>query len=403
MSRGVAVLLGAQFLTAFADNAILFTAIAMVFFDPHAPLRGAWYVPALQASFLVAFVVLAPWAGPLADRRPKPHVLLIGNVLKASGAALMFAGVEPVVAYALVGTGAAVYGPAQYGILPELVGSERLVRANGWIEGSTILAIVLGTVVGSRIADRSASQALIMVIVCYAASAVAALAVPRLPAAQADAAAGVRTFVGRFRTLFETATWRFSMLGNSLFWASAAVLRLLLVAWAPVVLLTRTAREVADLTLFLALGIVVGALLVPRLIPIERLRRARLAAYAMGTAILAFSLVGTVWPARAVLVVIGICGGMFLVPINAALQSIGHKTIGSGRAVALQSFFENSAMLTAVAIYTAAVGAGAEPVRSIVVVGVLVLVATTIVSWRLPPDPVANSGDPDPDPAPSAS
>jgi LPLT family lysophospholipid transporter-like MFS transporter len=403
VNPGVRVLLGAQFLTAFADNAILFTAIAMVFFDPHAPLRGAWYVPALQASFLVAFVVLAPWAGPLADRRPKPHVLLIGNVLKAAGAALMFAGVEPVAAYALIGTGAAVYGPAKYGILPELVGSERLVKANGWIEGSTILAIVLGTVVGSRIADRSVSLALLMVIACYAASAVAALALPRLPAAQVDAAAGIRTFVGRFRTLFETATWRFSMLGNSLFWASAAVLRLLLVAWAPVVLLTRTAREVADLTLFLALGIVVGALLVPQLIPIERLRRARLAAYAMGVAILAFSLVGTVWPARAVLVAIGICGGMFLVPINAALQNIGHKTIGSGRAVALQSFFENSAMLTGVAIYTAAVGAGAQPVRSILVVGVLVLIATTLVSWRLPPDPVANSGDPDSDPAPSAT
>ncbi len=400
MNRGVRVLLGAQFLTAFADNAILFTAIAMVFFDPHAPLRGAWYVPALQASFLVAFVVLAPWAGPFADRRPKPHVLLIGNLLKAAGAALMFAGVEPVAAYALVGTGAAVYGPAKYGILPELVGSERLVRANGWIEGSTILAIVLGTVVGSRIADRSVSLALMMVIACYAASALAALALPRLPAAQADAAAGIRTFVGRFRTLFETATWRFSMLGNSLFWASAAVLRLLLVAWAPVVLLTRTAREVADLTLFLALGIVVGALLVPRLIPIERLRRARLAAYAMGAAILAFSLVSTVWPARAVLVAIGICGGMFLVPINAALQNIGHRTIGSGRAVALQSFFENSAMLTGVGIYTAAVGYGAQPVASIVVVGVLVLIATTLVSWHLPPDPAADS--PGDDVAPAA-
>jgi LPLT family lysophospholipid transporter-like MFS transporter len=209
-------------------------------------------------------------------------------------------------------------------------------------------------------------------------------------------------FVGRMRTLFETSTWRFSMLGNALFWASAAVLRLLLVAWAPVVLLTATASDVADLTLFLALGIVVGALLVPHLIPIERLRRARLAAYAMGVSILVFSLVGSAWPARAVLFAIGVCGGMFLVPINAALQNIGHRTIGSGRAVALQSFFENSAMLTGVAIYTAAVGAGAQPVRSIVVVGVLVLIATTLVSWRLPPDPVGNSGDPDPDPAPSA-
>jgi LPLT family lysophospholipid transporter-like MFS transporter len=384
MSRGVPVLLGAQFLTAFADNAILFTAIAMLLEAP----RGEWYVPALQASFLVAFVVLAPWVGPLADRRSKPRVLLIGNVLKAAGAALMFVGVEPLGAYALVGAGAAVYGPAKYGILPELVGHDRLVRANGWIEGSTILAIVLGTVVGARIADRSVALALLVVIACYGASAVATLALPRLAASQADAEAGLTTFVSRMRTLFTTARARFAMLGNSLFWASAAVLRLLLVAWAPVVLLTASASDVADLTLFLALGIVVGALLVPRLIPIERLRRARLAAYAMGVAILLFSLVDAAWPARAVLVAIGVCGGMFLVPINAALQDIGHRTIGSGRAVALQSFFENFAMLTAVGLYTASVGLGARPIGSIVVVGVLVLVATTLVSWRLPPDPV---------------
>jgi MFS transporter, LPLT family, lysophospholipid transporter len=384
VSRAVAVLLGAQFLTAFADNAILFTAIAMLIEAP----RGDWYVPALQASFLVSFVALAPWVGPLADRRSKPHVLLMGNVLKAAGAGLMFAGVEPVVAYALVGTGAAVYGPAKYGILPELVGSDRLVRANGWIEGSTILAIVLGTVVGSRVADRSVPLALTVVMACYLASAIATFALPRLAPVQAGAAAGIRVFAGRMSTLFETATARFAMLGNSLFWASAAVLRLLLVAWAPVVLLTASASDVADLTLFLALGIVAGALIVPRLIPIAHLRRARLAAYAMGVCILVFSLVDAAWPARAVLVAIGVCGGMFLVPINAALQNIGHRTIGSGRAVALQSFFENSAMLTGVGIYTVAVRAGAPPVRSIVVVGVLVLIATTLVSWRLPPDPV---------------
>ena len=387
MTRGVPILLGAQFLTAFADNAILFTAIAMLFDSP----RGDWYVPALQASFLVAFVVLAPWVGVLADRRPKPQVLLLGNVLKAAGAGLMFAGVEPVAAYALVGTGAAVYGPAKYGILPELVGSDRLVRANGWIEGSTIVAIVLGSAVGARIADRSVPLALMVVMGCYVASAGATLALPRLAAAQADAAAGLGTFVGRMRTLFDVARARFAMLGNSLFWASAAVLRVLLVAWAARVLLTENSSDVADLTLFLALGIVAGALIVPRLIPIAHLRRARLAAYAMGVSILIFSLASDVWSARAVLVAIGLCGGMFLVPINAALQDIGHRTIGSGRAVALQSFFENSAMLTGVGIYTASVGLGAQPVASIVVVGVLVLIATTLVSWHLPPDPVQDS------------
>jgi LPLT family lysophospholipid transporter-like MFS transporter len=387
MSRGVGVLLGAQFLTAFADNAILFTAIAMLFGAP----RGDWYVPALQASFLVAFVVLAPWVGVLADRRPKPQVLLLGNVLKAAGAGLMFVGVEPMVAYALVGTGAAVYGPAKYGILPELVGTDRLVRANGWIEGSTIAAIVLGSAVGARVADRSVPLALTVVMACYLASAVATLALPRLAAAQADAEAGLATFVGRMRTLLAVARARFAMLGNSLFWASAAVLRVLLVAWAAKVLATQNSSDVADLTLFLALGIVLGALIVPRLIPIAHLRRARLAAYAMGVAILVFSLASDVWSARAVLVAIGVCGGMFLVPINAALQDIGHRTIGSGRAVALQSFFENFAMLTGVGIYTASVSLGAQPVASIVVVGVLVLIATTLVSWHLPPDPAQDA------------
>jgi LPLT family lysophospholipid transporter-like MFS transporter len=387
MNRGLGVLLGAQFLTAFADNAILFTAIAMLF----EASRGDWYVPALQASFLVAFVVLAPWVGVLADRRSKPRVLLLGNVLKAAGAGLMFAGVEPVAAYALVGTGAAVYGPAKYGILPELVSPERLVRANGWIEGSTIAAIVLGSAVGARVADRSVPLALSVVMACYVASAVATLALPRLTAAQADAEAGLRKFVGRMHTLFVVARARFAMLGNSLFWASAAVLRVLLVAWAAKVLQTESSSDVADLTLFLALGIVAGALVVPRLIPIAHLRRARLAAYAMGVAILLFSLTNDAASARAVLVAIGICGGMFLVPINAALQDIGRRTIGSGRAVALQSFFENSAMLTGVGLYTASVRLGAQPVASIVVVGVLVLIATTLVSWHLPPDPVQDS------------
>jgi LPLT family lysophospholipid transporter-like MFS transporter len=386
MSRAVAVLLGAQFLTALADNAILFTALAMLNQAP----RGEWYVGALQAAFLVAFVVLAPWVGVFADRRSKPRVLLLGNVLKGAGATLLILGVEPLAAYALVGMGAAVYGPAKYGILPELVGHDGLVRANSWIEGSTIVAIVLGTLVGSRVADYSVPLALGGVIVCYVASGAATIWLPRLAPAQHDAQAGLGNFVARMRTLFVAARARFAMLGNSLFWASAAVLRLLLIAWAPVMLATQDVSDVGDLTLPLALGIVLGALIVPHFIPIERLRRARLAAYAMGVCILIFSLADTVWPARAVLVAIGVCGGMFLVPINAALQDIGHRTIGSGRAVAVQSFFENVAMLTAVLIYTASAGAGAEVVHSIVDVGVLVLIAAFLVSWHLPPDPVAN-------------
>jgi len=386
MSRAVFVLLGAQFLSALADNALLFAAIAMLIDAP----RGAWYVPALQSAFLVAFVALAPWVGAFADRRPKPHVLLVGNALKAAGAAAMLAGVEPIAAYALVGVGAAVYGPAKYGVLPEMVPHASLVRANGLIEGSTIVAIIVGTVLGGRLADRSVPLALGAIVACYVASAAVTLLLPKLAPAGGGHAAGLRNFGRRMRAMFATARARFAMLGNSLFWASAAVLRLLLVAWAPAVLATRTASDVADLTLPLALGIVIGALVVPQLIPIEKLRRARLAAYAMGLAILSFGLVDTIWPARAVLVAIGVCGGLFMVPMNAALQEIGHKSVGSGGAVALQSFFENLAMLAAVGAYTMSSAVfGGKPVASIVVVGALVLVATFLVSWHLPPDPAA--------------
>jgi LPLT family lysophospholipid transporter-like MFS transporter len=191
------------------------------------------------------------------------------------------------------------------------------------------------------------------------------------------------------RKLFVTSRARFAMLGTSLFWSAAAVLRLLLVAWAPLVLLTKNATQIAELTLSLAGGIVVGALLVPRLIPIEHLRRTRLAAYLMGICILILSQMQSLWPAHLTLAAIGICGGLFMVPVNAALQQIGHRSIGSGGAVALQNFFENLAMLATVGAYTYAAALGTPPVTAMIAVGVLVLIATFLVSRQLPPDSAA--------------
>ena len=384
MTRGIYALLGAQFLTAFADNAILFTAIAAVLAKSS---PAAWYVPALQSAFLVAFVVLAPWVGPFADRRPKALVLMIGNALKALGALLMLAGLEPIAAYLLVGIGAAVYGPAKYGILPELAKPTQMVKANGWIEGSTIAAIIVGTYVGARVADRSTTLALAIVVVVYLLSLLMTVLIPRMAPQNASEALGLRHFVEMMRQLLASDRARFTMLGSSLFWAAGAVLRLLLVAFAPLVLGVESASGIAELTLWLALGIVVGSIAVPKLIPIERLRRARLAAYVMGVCILALGAVTSVIGARLALAAIGVCGGLFVVPVNAALQDIGHRTVGSGGAVALQSFFENFAMLASVGLYTLAASRGAAPVATVFVVGALVLIATGLVSWHLPPDP----------------
>ena len=381
MNRGVAVLLGAQFLTAFADNAILFAAVAMVLAGPE---LGDWYVPALQSVFLVAFVALAPWVGPFADRMPKPRVLIIGNLLKAVGALLMVLQVDALIAYALVGVGAAVYGPAKYGALPELVEHDALVKANGWIEGSTIAAIVLGTVVGAKVADASISTALWMVVGLFLLSAAATLLMPALPARGALPGPALAGFVKQTRMFFQTSRARFSMLGASLFWSAAAALRVLIVAWAPLALGLNSASGIAELTLVLAGGIVVGTLLAPRFIPIENLRRARLAGYLLGVAILTLAFADNVWVARCVLIMVGIAGGLFVVPVNAALQEIGHRTIGSGGAVAIQNFFENLAMLLAVGLWTWAASDGVDPTFAIGFLGVVLVIATAIVAWRLP-------------------
>jgi len=383
MNRDVYRVLVTQFLTAFADNAVLFTAITMVMKQMEV---GGWYVPALQASFLVSYVLIAPWAGRFADARPKPRVLFGANVIKAVGAGMLLFHVEPLIAYAMIGLGAAAYSPAKYGILPELVDEQTLVKANGWIESSTILAILSGTLVGAVLAEYSVPMALMAVIGLYALSSVIALTIRHKLVAGSASGPVLGDFFQQMRGLLSTPRARFATLGVSLFWAAATVLRVLLVAWAPAVLLIDSTTDIALLTMFVAIGIAVGAVLVPRLIPLAYLRRTRLAAYLMGAVIVLLAGVDAIWSARLGLFLAGVCGGLFVVPINAALQEIGHKTIGSGGAVAIQNFFENLAMLLASGIYMLVAGAGVDPVITMVWLGVLVILATGIMSWHLPRD-----------------
>jgi len=383
MNNNLYRVLATQFLTAFADNAVLFTAITMVMKQAE---PGNWYIPALQAAFLVAFVALAPWVGQFADSRPKPLVLFGANGIKALGVGLLFINIEPLIAYAVIGLGAAAYSPAKYGILPELIDEDSLVKANGWIEGSTILAILSGTLVGAALSEYSVSIALLSIITLYISSALIALSIRHTRIVRTYTGNALHGFYTQMCGLMKTPRARFSTLGVSLFWAAATVLRVLLVAWAPVVLFIYSTSEIAMLTVFIAIGIAVGAVLVPKLIPIAYLRRARLAAYAMGIVIFVLSVMDTVWGARGALFLAGVCGGLFVVPINAALQEIGHKSIGSGGAVAIQNFFENLAMLLASGIYAIVAGLGVHPVNVMQWLGVLVVIATVIVSWHLPKD-----------------
>ncbi|ESS70293.1 lysophospholipid transporter LplT [Methyloglobulus morosus KoM1] len=381
MNKQIYPLLIAQFLSAFADNAILFTVIAMVMHSHELP---TWYVPALQSAFLVAFVVLAPWVGGLADNHAKSRVLIIANLIKAAGAGLLLCKVEPLLAYCIVGVGAAIYSPAKYGILPELADHELLVKANSWIEGSTILAILLGMVVGAKLADASVTMALALTIVLFIVSACITLFLPVRIAKTEPTASQLVEFGRQIGQFFATPRSRFAILGASLFWASAATLRVIIVAWAPLVLMSHNATEIAQLTLFLAIGIIAGSAIVPRLIQLEHIRRVRIPGYVMAIFIGALSLTDSLFPARCVLFVIGMMGGMFIVPINAALQELGQQSIGSGSAVAMQNFFQNLAMLLAVGAYTYATAQQVNPVIAMQTLGSLLFALTFLVSMKLP-------------------
>ncbi|MDO9240093.1 MAG: lysophospholipid transporter LplT [Methylicorpusculum sp.] len=381
MHKQIYPLLIAQFLSAFADNAILFTVIAMVMHSTQLP---SWYVPALQSVFIVAFVVLAPWAGNFADTHAKSRVLIIANLIKAAGAGLLLFNFEPLIAYCVIGAGAAIYSPAKYGILPELAGHAQLVKANSWIEGSTILAILTGMIVGAKVADFSTIWALSGTIALFVTSALVTLWLPVTKAHPKIPGSKIVLFGKQIITFFDTPRSRFAILGASMFWAAAATLRVILVAWAPLVLLSKNATEIAELTLFLAIGIVAGSALVPRMIPLEHLRRARIPAYLMALFILGLSFMDGIWESRSFLFLIGMSGGMFIVPINAALQEMGQQSIGSGSAVALQGFFQNAAMLLAVGGYTYAASLNVSPVLAMAWLGVLVFIVTFLVSIRLP-------------------
>ena len=375
LSRGMIAVLVAQFISALADNALLFAAIAML----HAHAAPSWQTPLLQAAFVIAFIAMAPFVGPVADSFSKGRVMLVANAMKFVGAGAMLLGLHPLIAYNLVGLGAAAYSPAKYGILSELVSQDKLVKANGMIEGSTIVAILLGAVIGGKLADASVITALAAICACYLLAAGANLLIPRLPAAHPLAHFSptilIRDFWEAVRILFRNRDARFSLLGTSVFWGAGSTLRLLLVAWVPVALGTVDLSMPANMSGAVAIGIAFGAAGAASFVRLGNVNRALPAGLLLGVIIIAFAQVTNLYAAVALLVLLGACGGFYVVPLNALLQERGHETVGAGHAVAVQNFVENLTMLGLVGLYTVMDKSGMPVVQSATIFGGVVLAA----------------------------
>lgn len=380
-SRGMNAVLVAQFLSALADNALLFAAIALLK-SQHAP---DWQIPLLQEFFVIAFIFLAPFVGPFADAFSKGRVMLVANGLKFIGAATMLLGLHPLLAYNLVGIGAAAYSPAKYGILGELVSADKLIKANSLIEGSTIVAILLGAVLGGMLADYSVIAALGTIAACYLLAAASNLFIPRLAAAHPITHFSpielVKDFTKALRTLFNNSDARFTLIGTSVFWGAGSTLRFLLVAWVPVALLITDNSTAANLSGAVAIGIALGAAAAARFVSLRCINRALPAGVLIGALIMAFAFIDNLYFAIAMLILIGICGGFYVVPLNALLQERGHTSVGTGHAIAVQNFFENFCMLLMVGFYTLLTKSGASAIDSTVVIGALVLSAISLLAW----------------------
>ena len=381
MSRGMTALLFAQFLSAMADNVLFVAAIAML----KAASGGDSLLPLVQVTFVLAFIFFAPYVGPFADAWPKGRVMFRANLIKLTGAALILGGLHPLAGYAIVGLGAAAYSPAKYGILTQLVSEEKLIKANGLLEGSTIAAILLGVMLGGWLADQSALLAVQVVAGLYLTAAVANLLIPKLvaikPLARGDLAKLPRQFLQDTKTLLRNPDARFSIFGTSLFWGMGASLRLLLFAWVPLALGMTDNQAPASLMGMVSIGIVLGAGLAAFTVNMSQVNRALIGGLAIGPLLWLLAPMHGFVTAGAVLLGIGAAGGFFAIPLNALLQERGHESVGAGRALAVQNFFENLAMLLMAGLYFAAIEAGMSPYTAIVVFGLFVLVGMLLISW----------------------
>ncbi|PKH22681.1 lysophospholipid transporter LplT [Enterobacterales bacterium CwR94] len=384
LSKGMLAVITAQFFSAFGDNALLFATLAVI----KQQLYPDWSQPVLQMVFVATYILLAPFVGQVADSFAKGRVMMFANALKLLGALVICFGFNPFLGYALVGVGAAAYSPAKYGILGEITSGEKLVKANGLMEASTIAAILLGSVAGGVLADWSLFGALIACVLAYALAVAANLLIPKLLAARPGQSwhpvAMSRSFFLACSVLWRNGETRFSILGTSLFWGAGVTLRFLLVLWVPVALGITDNATPTMLNAMVAVGIVVGAGAAARLVTLETVTRCMPAGVLIGVAVVFFALQTSLVNAYVILVLIGVLGGFFVVPLNALLQERGKATVGAGNAIAVQNLGENAAMLLMLGLYSLAIKLGAPAVATGVGFGALFALAIAVLwGWQL--------------------
>jgi MFS family permease len=401
MNRGFYTIMAAQFFSSLADTALLFIAIDLLT-RMHSP---AYMSPMLKQSFVLFYIVLAAFVGAFSDAFPKGRVMFIANLIKISGCVMLFWGVYPVLAYAVVGFGAAVYSPAKYGILTELLPAEKLVPANGWIEGLTVLSIILGTVMGGWLVSQRAADLLLALdfplletginsapdaALCvtggmYVAAGLFNLFIPDTGARYSRQALNPVRLVADFsacvRTLWRDQLGQVSLAVTTLFWGAGATLQFIVLKWAEKSLhmpYDRATRLVG----IVAIGMAAGAVLSARTVRLKDTLKVLPFGIAMGLIVAIMPWVESVSLAYPLLILIGALSGFFVVPMNALLQHRGHVLMSAGSSIAVQNFNENISILAMLAMYALMLSLNLDLDVIIVLFGLFVAAIMVLITLR---------------------
>ena len=403
ISRPFYLLLAIQFVSTLADNAFLILAIARVI----ELARPDWLVPVLKLAATMFYVLLAPFVGPIADGFRKGRVMLSANTLKVSALTLLLLGMDPALVIGLAGLGAAIYAPAKYGLITELLPARDLVRANGFFEGVTVSAIILGTALGGLLISpimpavalpegwptfssvHTALTAgmlvlLILNVLALLMSAAMADSGARYPGHSSGQPMVLKRFWRENRLLWQDPLGGLSMAVTTLLWAIGATLQLIVLRWAHEALGLPLAQA-AFLQGITAFGVVAGAALASRYMSLANATRVLPLGILMGMMVPLMLLVQEILWAAALLLTVGAMAGFFVVPMNALLQHRGCTLLTAGRSIAVQGFNENAGMLMMLAVYALATAAQAPLSVLIGGFGGLVSVGMlAIVRWHRP-------------------
>ena len=391
MKKGFYTIMAAQFFSSLADNALFVAAVELL----KTSGQPEWQRAALVPMFALFYVVLAPFVGAFADAVPKGTVMFYSNLVKVIGCLMMLFGLHPLLSYAIVGLGAAAYSPAKYGILTELLPNSQLVKANGWIEGLTIMSIIFGIAVGGQLIGPVVSRQLLLfdlplvdtgintapesaiavIVFLYAMAAMFNLRIPRTEAPLQPLAHGVvglmRDFSSCNARLWTDKLGQISLATTTLFWGVSGNLRIIVFAWATAAL-SFTTTQASSLVGVVVIGTAAGAIVASLRMRLDQATSVIPLGIALGVLVIGLNVITNVWIAAPFLILLGAIGGYLVVPMNALLQHRGHNLMGAGRSIAVQNFNEQACILGLSAFYTGMTKLGLSAFTAIALFGTVV-------------------------------